>query len=204
MNKEELEFKVNQIIYRKVFNEDECNKIIECYHNRELTDSISTDYNFDYQNKDSLKNLKDNKSRISKESALFSGEDEWVHDKVSNILEELNDKFFNFDSLKMGRYQLLQYGPNGKFDWHADQGLKGVFSLRRISIVIFLSNRDEYEGGQLEFMPKLREPLKMEKGYMVVFPSHKIHRVSPIISGIRRTIVNWSYEATELLKYQVQ
>jgi len=43
-------------------------------------------------------------------------------------------------------------------------------------------------------MPKLKEPLKMERGYMIAFPSHKVHRVSPILSGTRRTLVSWLYE----------
>lgn len=198
MDKEALEFRLNQVVYRKVLDESDCNKLNEIYLTRQLDESISVNYDFDYEKqKSSVKNLKQEHIRISSETCLLPDEEIWVHSKLISDLEYINNKFFGLNNIIMSPFNLLQYDLNGKFDWHVDQGITGAFALRRISIVIFLSNPDEYEGGQLEFLPMLKEPIKMEKGYMVAFPSHKLHRVTPVTKGIRRTMVNWISEYRE-------
>ena len=110
----------------------------------------------------------------------------------------------------------IQYGvyPKGGFyDWHIDaydapilisskqqntsDRTSGDLFNRKISISIFLNAPDEYEGGELDIETKgpLHNPrfdtFKLTKGSLVVFPSNKWHRVRPITSGIRKSLVAW-------------
>jgi PKHD-type hydroxylase len=192
MNKEELEFKVNQIVYRKVFDDDDCERIKDFY-NIGLVDSSVLAYSSNYKSLHSIKS----EMRKSKEKFLNDIESYWIKEKLLPHMKEINDTFFQITALSFGQFGLLEYGVEGEFKWHADLGIEGFNALRRISMVIFLSDRSEYEGGQLEFMPKLKEPLKMEKGYLVAFPSHKVHRVAPVTSGVRRTMINFIHEYRE-------
>ncbi|MDB2656544.1 2OG-Fe(II) oxygenase [Crocinitomicaceae bacterium] len=65
-------------------------------------------------------------------------------------------------------------------------------SARKLSVTVQLSDPDEYEGGDLEFMinhKTVKAPRK--KGTIVVFPSFIMHRVTPITKGTRQSIVGW-------------
>ena len=68
--------------------------------------------------------------------------------------------------------------------------------------MVSLSNSDDYEGGELEFDFRNLDPNQkqvivpckeiMERGSIVVFPSHLWHRVQPVTKGIRYSLVLWN------------
>lgn len=181
MDKEELIFKTNHIVYRKVFDEEDCNRLLKYYKDFMPPKRI------------------DNTTHKSMEKFLSVEEAQWIKEKLLPHIKELNDKFFKLPSLKLGTFGLLEYDSNSQLQWHHDIGKEFPYTDRKISIIIFISDMSDYKGGQLEFMPKLPEPLKMEKGYMIAFPSHKIHRVTVVTEGIRRVLINWIYEYNQAL-----
>jgi PKHD-type hydroxylase len=63
---------------------------------------------------------------------------------------------------------------------------------RKLSLTIQLTDALRYEGCELQFNVG-REILSTPKGrgVVVAFPSYMIHRVTPIISGVRKAIVVW-------------
>ncbi|MFN8577455.1 MAG: 2OG-Fe(II) oxygenase [Candidatus Sericytochromatia bacterium] len=189
MKYEDLDYKFNQVFYRKVLDDNECKKLEEYYTDLDPCIPI----------------YKKNNSETVKSGQKFLSEDEgsWLKEKLIEHVRELNNNFYNIKSLKFGRFGLLECNEDSdEHDWHHDVGMQFPYSERKITLVIFIRNRDDYEGGQLEFIPKLKEPLKMEKGYMVAFPSHKIHKVSTVTKGLRRTVINWLYEyQPEIDKY---
>ena len=69
--------------------------------------------------------------------------------------------------------------------------------MRKISISIWLNDPDEYEGGELDIevggpRDDLRyHTFKLPKGSIIVFPSHSWHRVRPVTSGVRKSLVVW-------------
>jgi PKHD-type hydroxylase len=77
------------------------------------------------------------------------------------------------------------------YTWHSDS-LPGD-SVRKISFSIQLTNPADYEGGDLEFMPAITDKKIRDQGTMTIFPSYKIHRVSPVTQGVRHVIVGWLY-----------
>jgi predicted 2-oxoglutarate/Fe(II)-dependent dioxygenase YbiX len=91
--------------------------------------------------------------------------------------------------------QLLQYPIGGHYIEHNDsevfQNGKWERTISRdISLLCYLD--DDYEGGELEFTD-LNLKIKPKKGTIISFPSYKEfpHKVHPVISGIRHTIVSW-------------
>lgn len=88
--------------------------------------------------------------------------------------------------------QLTEYNKNGHYDWHTDCDpfLKLGGLHRKVTAVLMLSGDYAYSGGDLEFegieLPRLK------KGDVIVFPSVLKHRVTPVESGLRRTLVCWT------------
>ena len=69
--------------------------------------------------------------------------------------------------------------------------------MRKLSTTIWLNDPDEYEGGEFDIevngpLDSIRyETLKLSKGSIVIFKSDKWHRVRPVTSGVRKSLVTW-------------
>ena len=116
----------------------------------------------------------------------------WVFDRIADLAIKANSEMWNFDiwDFQDDLQYTSYYGNGGHYDWHADIGA-GI-SIRKLSIVLQLSNSDEYEGGDLQMNTGgsiLNIP--REKGLICFFPSFVLHRVTPLSSGLRRSLVTW-------------
>ena len=60
---------------------------------------------------------------------------------------------------------------------------------RKISLVLMLSDRSEYSGGELTIND---EPVDLDKGDMVIFKPTTFHSVEKVQRGIRKTLVMWA------------
>jgi PKHD-type hydroxylase len=133
--------------------------------------------------------------RVTNVSWIEMNQDtEWIYDKLAYIARNLNGQYYNFDL--HGFWEHLQYtvyegNENGHYDWHIDAGSTDECP-RKFSIVLQLSDPSEYEGGELQIMiGKDVTTIEKKKGFLVAFPSYQMHRVTPVTSGIRRTLVVW-------------
>lgn len=117
----------------------------------------------------------------------------FIYDTLAYIARHLNGEFFDFDLF--GFVEHLQYtvyrDNGGHYDWHTDRGDMSL-SPRKLSLVLQLSDPSEYEGGDLELLTST-EPtiMKKAKGLVIAFPSFVLHRVTPVTSGVRRSLVVW-------------
>lgn len=105
---------------------------------------------------------------------------------------------FGLDINYLPALQFTEYHSSvaGKYDWHTDTMFESPsMSQRKISMVIQLSNPDDYEGGDLELQPLLYEPPDpielRQQGSVIFFPSITNHRVTPITKGTRYSLVAW-------------
>ena len=85
------------------------------------------------------------------------------------------------------------------YDWHKDMiegSTRGddMLFTRKLSMVLLLNDPSEFEGGQFQIntgSEKRATEVVMKKGRLVAFPSWVIHRVLPVTSGIRQSLVVW-------------
>jgi PKHD-type hydroxylase len=116
----------------------------------------------------------------------------WIYDKIANMVTEANslwgfDLYSIVDDIQFTEYE----AGGGHYDWHVDIG-PSTISHRKISIVIQLSDPDEYSGGDLELQPgNFSFAVPKNKGAVILFPSFMLHRVTPVTSGLRRSLVLW-------------
>lgn len=116
----------------------------------------------------------------------------WIYDRLSGCVREANTTWkFNIHSI-LDDIQYTEYrGGGGHYNWHVDIG-PGSISHRKISIVVQLSDPTDYTGGVLELSSGsnlLRATNK--RGAVILFPSFLQHRVTPVASGLRKSLVLW-------------
>lgn len=74
-------------------------------------------------------------------------------------------------------------------DWHVDSGSSESGIVRKLSISVQLSLPTDYEGGELEFAGHEQNAFSRIAGTVTCFPSYCVHRVTPILSGERCSLV---------------
>jgi len=131
---------------------------------------------------------------------MCSDNNSFIFDKLLDIATHMNDNFFNFDLLGFDHFQYTVYDEVGShYDFHADAIYgenipQDMILTRKLSFSLVLSDSSEYKGGDLEILINGQAPIKTEqkKGRIIAFPSFMLHRVSPVISGCRKSIVFWA------------
>ncbi len=123
----------------------------------------------------------------------FDSEWEWVINRIISQVVEANKTMWDFElGTIIDNIQYTEYdGNGGHYDWHMDIG-PGTISHRKVSIVVQLSEPDEYVGGDLQIMTGTEHvTVPRGKGNVVIFPSFLLHRVIPLTSGNRKSLVLW-------------
>jgi PKHD-type hydroxylase len=121
-------------------------------------------------------------------------ETRWIWDKVFHITIHANKNYYKFNIIGISELQLLEYQPGCFYDWHVDITAQPESCTRKLSIIAFLSDPADYDGGQItwDLVPGHgQKPLPLEQGSMVIFPSFQAHKVEPVTRGNRFTLVGW-------------
>lgn len=96
---------------------------------------------------------------------------------------------WNFEITGQQAPQFTIYDQSEFYDFHSDSSLHEE-GMRKLSLVISISDPKEYEGGVFEFdngvIPEISD-----QGTVMVFPSDLRHRVTPVTKGTRYSFVNW-------------
>jgi PKHD-type hydroxylase len=119
-----------------------------------------------------------------------------IWQKMTNAVAEVNRQYFHFDLT--GCYELAQLGlytdkEQGHYNWHIDTSMGDSSVPRKLSMVLCLSDPNEFEGGELQVKINNDEAqtLELAKGRAWFFPSWVLHRVTPVTKGMRRSLVLW-------------
>lgn len=137
----------------------------------------------------------DGSPRVIKEvrdaSIHFIPWDSWIAGILHNLFLSSNKDFFHYDLDHFESGIQCSYYTEGQFyDWHVDGVSVEAPSERKLSMSFLLT--DDYEGGELELEHKpFHETLKPKAGTAVIFPSWLPHRVKPVTSGERISLVAW-------------
>lgn len=168
--------------WNDAFTPEECQKIIDYANKFEKIDgTISQDKNVDLA--------------VRESKVVWLSPDEetfWVFDRLTSIVDKLNNDYFGFDIFGMIEgLQFTEYnGPTGHYEKHVDC-LYGD-TVRKLSFSVQLSNSGDYDNGNLILHYKEKpEPMVRNQGTLVMFPSYTLHEVTPITEGRRCSLVGW-------------
>jgi PKHD-type hydroxylase len=90
-----------------------------------------------------------------------------------------------------------RYGPGKFFGEHVDNCIRGdaLTGLRirtDLSVTLFLSEPEEYDGGELLIDDYYgSQQIKLPAGHMVLYPSTSLHMVTPVTRGTRICSFFW-------------
>ena len=174
--------------FEKALNDDECDALISYI-----------EANYEYQDS-TIGFGEDNKVDEDFRNCKIA----WIHpykeERIKNLLwyyaNRANRDHFNFDLKYINDIQFTKYEGDvvfpAKYNWHHDvDWIVDACFHRKLSISLILN--DGYEGGEFEFdsaLPQL-PPEALKKGSIIAFPSFFTHRVTPVTSGTRYSIVTW-------------
>ena len=186
-----------------------CDDIIKHGLSQAETMARTGDYGDKELSKDEIKDMKRKRN-----SDLVWLNDTWIYKEIHPYLIKANKNAgWNFQWDRSEACQFTKYKLNQYYDWHCDSWDKPYDKpdtpehgkIRKLSMTCQLTDGSEYRGGELEFDfrnydPHMRDESKhlvkvkeiLPKGSIVVFPSHVWHRVKPVTSGTRYSLVVWS------------
>lgn len=96
---------------------------------------------------------------------------------------------------RIARPMFLRYRTGMRYGTHVDNAVMDTEYERLrtdVSVTIFLSAPDEYDGGELVIeSPAGEEGHKLAAGSALVYPSNTLHRVNEVTRGTRDVAVTW-------------
>lgn len=186
---------MSMYVFPNAIKPDQCNLII---------DHLLKTYEFDpahingalWADGDDLNKNLDIKAR--KSEICFVPEEDAVTQKVWNLVHHANDYYFKYKIVEFEPLQFAKYENGGHYTWHTDHTDNRDKPNRKLSISVNLSDNSTFEGGMLEFFhgddkqeEKDKEGILNRQGTAIVFDSKDWHRVTPVTSGIRYSLVCW-------------
>jgi PKHD-type hydroxylase len=118
----------------------------------------------------------------------------------ARILRKLaqNDQFTAYaHPLRIYPPRFNRYADGGQYGFHSDGALLHVANSSLVvrsdlSATLFLSEPDEYDGGELEIETAADvQAIKLAAGDMILYPSGALHRVLPVTRGARIASFFW-------------
>ena len=184
-----------------------CDEVIQYANTRKLTMARTGNYsNKEHLNKEEIYDLQKKRS-----SDVVFLDEPWITKEVLPYVDKANrNAGWNFDLEGSENFQFTQYKLGQHYDWHCDSWEKAYENnmIRKLSATCQLTDGSEYTGGELEFDfrnydPHMRDELThveqckeiLPKGSIIVFPSFMWHRVKPVTSGTRYSLVVWNLGA---------
>ena len=188
-----------------------CDEVIKYANSQKEVMAITGGFGNKKLNKEDIKNL-----QRKRKSDLVWLNDPWIYKEIHPYIHEANRKAgWNFEWNRSESCQFTKYKLNQYYDWHCDSWDKPYKRknkndpengmIRKLSVTCQLTDGSEYTGGELEFDfrnydPHMREENKhlvkakeiLPKGSIIVFPSFLWHRVKPVTSGVRYSLVLWN------------
>lgn len=174
-----LDYLENWAFAKEFFSKEECKKIIEIGKNLTIKKAITFSKTKDV--------------RLSKVSWIYPQEEtNWIFRKLTDVVLDVNEKYFKFNlsGFSEGLQFTIYESPGGKYEPHLDKS--NLSSIRKLSLVVQLSDPKKYVGGDLSFhLSHTPVVAPKEQGTTVLFPSYILHGVQPVSKGTRYSLVAW-------------
>jgi len=186
-----------------------CDEIVK--YGQQLQDQMAVTGGYGDSKKLNQKQIKDLKTK--RDSNIVWMNDRWVYKEIHPYVNQANQNAgWNFQWDYSESCQFTKYKKGQYYDWHCDSWDQPYVKqqpndpshgkIRKLSVTVTLSDPKEYKGGELEFDFRNQDPDKksnirkckeiLPKGSLVVFPSFVWHRVCPVKSGERNSLVIWN------------
>ena len=122
----------------------------------------------------------------------------WVGGFVWHFLKRANRENFCYDLSHLDgdsiKYKVYNEGEGQT--WHVDARPleEDDEHVRKISFTVQLSDVDDYEGGNVQFLDESGKMYNVprQRGVVILFDSTSRHRVTKVTKGTRKSLVGWA------------
>ncbi|NBO70605.1 MAG: 2OG-Fe(II) oxygenase [Bacteroidetes bacterium] len=178
----------NAVVVRGHFGKEELEAFVANQKTKQLVKSGI--YNSKFQGVDgSVRNSM--QVRINKTNPVVN--------KLRECVETVNAEHLRINLSRVcDENDFVEYNVNGKFEKHNDilwpsSALNHDKNPVRKTTTVVLLN-DDFTGGKLALWSKgNRYSFEFNPGDVITFPSYVQHMVDPVESGVRYSLVSWSY-----------
>ncbi|PIQ24994.1 hypothetical protein COW36_16200 [bacterium (Candidatus Blackallbacteria) CG17_big_fil_post_rev_8_21_14_2_50_48_46] len=170
--------------YPDVFSPADCEKIL----------TLTTDPNLSALFKEQTRQKMPDyyqQANFSTELLPYIPENNWIFDRLGKIIHTINQKYYHFEIENLAGTQRVTLAPEQGLDWHLEVG-QGEFSLRKIKLLIFLSDPDSYTGGLIEFGSSSQRTYRQSLGGVLIYPTYFMTRIHPVQTGQFRFLQTWA------------
>jgi PKHD-type hydroxylase len=185
------------------------------------TEIVNTSAKFDSELKSSTIKESSRNSFIKNCKNAWIPDDNWIEAFIWYYVDKANRENFLYDitEIENASIQYCEYNIGEFYSWHADQDLPSFYrpkvlgkeklnnspaviedylikkneSVRKLTVSVQLSDYDEYEGGNLEFKDSMNNisVAPRTRGSVIIYDSRTIHQITPVVSGVRKSLVCW-------------
>lgn len=123
----------------------------------------------------------------------FAPKGHWFEQHMKQVAAEGNSVCkWEYHVTDSENIQYAEYGPEQHYNWHVDVfPLSGLPIDRKLTAVCLLNDQSEFTGGEFQMRLYSEYTADLCKGTVIAFPSFLSHRVSPVLSGMRKTATIW-------------
>ena len=136
----------------------------------------------------------DGKMSDVRRSRVKHKRDQAIENHLWTFISDVNAEHYGYDLWKHCHLQYTMYhgSDNGHYDWHVDVDYNPQKKYTtKLSLTIQLSDENDYEGGEFQALDIDISPNLKKRGSLIMFPSWLNHRVTPVTSGTRKSLVAW-------------
>lgn len=185
----------SDVLMGGVFDDNEVNSIDNYCSNLDLIEAkvANNDSGID-------KDVRESKIKF----VLKDPDNEWMFNKFNRLICNINEEFYGFDLYGYNHFQYTIYEgeKQGQYNFHSDllygddigESLHTSIT-RKMTVVMLLSEPEkDFTGGEFQINVGREDDaysLNMKRGDIVLFPSFVLHRVKPVLSGVRKSLVIW-------------
>ena len=116
----------------------------------------------------------------------FGNEYRWYFSGKSGMMPNLTNKVMS--ALSPEPIQITTYKHNNFYKWHIDGR---VGDKRKLTLISPLTSLKDYVGGELQFKDIDVPTWALDVGSVILVRPEIQHRVTPIIKGIRSSLITW-------------
>ena len=148
-----------------------------------------------FRNFDTLEDgvITNESGKVKRDSKVFFIKDVGTCKEIFNLINDVTrGQLTDIEPL-----QYSEYDVGGEYGWHRDAHDEPYSNglVRKISFSTILN--DDFDGGEFDIETKnptdkkRYETFNSKEYNTIIFPSHMWHRVRPVKSGVRKSIVGW-------------
>ena len=148
-----------------------------------------------FRNFDTLEDgvITNESGKVKRDSKVFFIKDAGTCKEIFNLINDVTrGRLTDIEPL-----QYSEYDVGGEYGWHRDAHDEPYSNglVRKISFSTILN--DDFDGGEFDIETKnptdkkRYETFNSKEYNTIIFPSHMWHRVRPVKSGVRKSIVGW-------------